>query len=115
MRKTRLWIVGLMLGSVCSLSAGRTMAQGHGDAGGMRMRLERVYLQDSLLWMRFRVRNFSAYDFRVGWMEFKVRQRHRFRRRAFQEFRLQPRVRKEPSLFPGIRRFHLSSGLPRRV
>src|ERR1700733_4326446 len=69
--------------------------------GGMRMRLQRVWLQDNMMWLKFRVWNRSAFDFRVGWMELKVRERHRMRRTAFQELRLQPRVRREPSTIPG--------------
>jgi hypothetical protein len=83
--------------------------------GGMRMRLQRAWLQDQLLWLQFRVVNRSPYDFRVGWMEFVVRQRHRVRRTAIQEIRLQPRVRREPSTIPGDSVMILLYGLAPRV
>jgi Domain of unknown function (DUF4138) len=100
----------IIVWAVCLFMSCGVMAQ-----GGMRMRVQKPYLQDSLLWLRFKVWNRSAYDFRVGGMAFRVRQRHRLRRTAIQEFRLQPRVRNEPTTIPGDSTAELVYGLAPRV
>lgn len=87
----------------------------HSSDGGMDLRLQRIYLHDGLLWMQFRARNRSAFDFRVGWTEFMVREKLRVKKMATQELRLQPRAKKEPFLISGDSTVELDYGLLPRV
>ena len=66
--------------------------------GGVRLDLRGIYVYSGLLWLVFDATNRSSIDFRAGSMGFAIRDRHVLRRRARQEIRLSPVMRREKSI-----------------
>lgn len=87
----------------------------HAVSGGVRLELTGIYIDSALLWFVFRGVNRSAIDFRAGGMRFLVRDRHAMKRRALQELRLVPLVRREVAVIRADSAVQLCYGLTPRV
>lgn len=85
------------------------------SSGGIRLQLTGIYIDSSLLWLVFRAGNQSAIDFRAGSMRFFIRNKHAMKRRALQELRLSPLVRREAILLRSNSTVSLCYGLVPRV
>lgn len=67
------------------LAGGRGFLSFSARAGGMRLRLQGIYLRDGLLWLCFRLRNGSRVGFTVGYMRVFVEDGKQLKRTAGQE------------------------------
>lgn len=96
-----IFFFGLVALVLAGCGIGRSIGHRHVQQGSVRLVLKDIYLQDGLLWFRLAAYNRSAFDLRVDWVSFTMRQRHPVRRTAQQEIRLQPVFLQQPILIPG--------------
>jgi hypothetical protein len=69
--------------------------------GGMKLVLTGVYLGAEMEWFCMSGFNHSLFDYRVDWVSFRIRDRHRGKRVAVQEIHVQPVFVQQPTTIPG--------------
>jgi Domain of unknown function (DUF4138) len=110
----KLLIPLLVLGSIASLSANaqiqdsmpsdtlfqqmRPFMRHSAGNGEVSLVLRSIYLFDGLMWLSFDAHNHSAFDFKVDWLVFTIRQRHRVKRTAIQDIRVRPIFQMQPPI-----------------
>ncbi len=57
---------------------------------GIELKLQNIYLKDSLLWFALEWQNHSAIAYTPAWYRWYIRDRHSFKRTAQQELTIQP-------------------------
>ena len=111
--KTAIRIMVMVLLMGCHTD--RQLVRHKAKDGGVSLRLRSIGLREGLLWLSFEVCNRSAFDFRVDWMTFSIRQRRQTRRMAMQEISIEPLFAQQPAVIPGDSTVILSYGMMPRV
>jgi hypothetical protein len=83
------------------LSGRRPFLKGSVSAGGVRLRLNGIYLRDSLLWLAMTLRNRVGIGFTPSFMRIYVEDRKEIRRTASQQVPIRPIFPAQPATLPG--------------
>jgi hypothetical protein len=84
-------------------------------SGGIRLRVDSLYVSNGVLWFGMEAKNSSAYDYRATSMRFTIRDRHPLKRKARQELALPMVAGGAPTLLPADSTVHFDCGIKPRI
>jgi hypothetical protein len=93
------------------LAGRRPFLKGSVSAGGMRLRLNGIYLRDSLLWLALRLRNRVGIGFTPSFMRIYLEDRKEIKRTASQQVPIKPIFPAQPATLPGRATERFAAGL----